>query len=49
MPRRRGTTVGTFVIAAIVVAAMIYAAFGLDGWPAMQTPYVIGEVEPSLQ
>ena len=39
MYRQRGRTVGTFIIGAIVVAAVIYAAFGRSG-PTMLTPHM---------
>jgi hypothetical protein len=41
MYRRRGRTVGTIIIGAIIVAAMIYVAFVGSGSTAMQTPFVI--------
>jgi hypothetical protein len=42
MNRRRGRTVGTFIIGAIVVVAVVYAAFGRLGSATMPTPHVIG-------
>jgi len=42
----RGRTVGTFIIGAIVLAAVVYAAFGRLGSTTMPTPYVIGMAEP---
>jgi hypothetical protein len=48
MNRRRGRTEGTFMIGAIVAAAVTYTAFaGLHPRP-MPSPYVIGAIEPSL-
>jgi hypothetical protein len=46
MYRRRGRTVGTIIIGAIVIAAMICVAFGGSGLTAMQTPFVIAAAEP---
>jgi hypothetical protein len=41
MHRRSGRTVGTIIIGAIVVAAVICSAFAGRGSTAMQTPFVI--------
>lgn len=52
MYRRRGRTVGTFIIGAIVVVAVIYAAFGRLGSSTMPTPHVraqLGMAETSQQ
>jgi hypothetical protein len=52
MYRHRGRTVGTFVIGAIIVVAVIYAAFGRLGWSTMATPHVraqLGAAETSQQ
>jgi len=52
MYRHRGRTVGTFIIGAILVVALIYAAFGRSGSSTMLTPHVkaqIGAVEGSLR
>lgn len=52
MYRHRGRTVGTFIIGAIVVIAVIYAAFGRLGSSTMPTPHVkaqIGAAETSQQ
>jgi hypothetical protein len=46
MYRHRGRTVGTFIIGAIVLAVVIYAAFGRLGSTTMPTPHVIGMAEP---
>lgn len=46
MHRRRGRTVGTLIIGAIIVASMIYAAFAGLSSTAMQTPFVIAAAEP---
>jgi hypothetical protein len=48
MHRRRGRTVGTIVVSAIVVAVMIYAVFGGLGLKAMHMPFVIATAEPEL-
>lgn len=40
MYRRRGRTVGTFIIGAIVVVALIYVALGRLGSSTMPTPHV---------
>ena len=40
MYRQRGRTIGTFIIGAIVVVAVIYAAFGRLGSSTMPTPHV---------
>ena len=52
MYRQRGRTVGTFIIAAIIVVAVIYAAFGPARTTAMLTPHMraqLGAAEPSPQ
>jgi hypothetical protein len=49
MYRRRGRTVGTFIIGAIVLAAVIYTVFAGLGSTTMPTPYVIGTAQSSLQ
>ena len=49
MYRRRGRTVGTFVIGAIIVATAVYVAFGGLHYTTMPSPYVIGAGEPSLK
>ena len=52
MYRHRGRTVGTFIIGAIVVIAVIYAAFGRLGSSTMPTPHVkaqLGAAETSQQ
>jgi hypothetical protein len=52
MYRHRGRTVGTFIIGAIVVIAVIYAAFGRLGSSTMPTPHVkaqLGTAETSQQ
>jgi hypothetical protein len=52
MYRHRGRTVGTFIIGAIVVAALIYAAVGRVGSSTMPTPHVkaqLGTGETSQQ
>ena len=52
MYRHNGRTVGTFIIGAIVVAALIYAAFGRLGSSTMPTPHVkaqLGTAETSQQ
>jgi hypothetical protein len=46
MYRRRGRTVGTIIIGAIIIAAMICVAFGGSGLTAVQTPFVIAAAEP---
>jgi hypothetical protein len=46
MHRRRGRTVGTIIIGAILIAAVICLAFGGSGLIAMQTPFVIAAAEP---
>ena len=48
MYRRRGRTVGTVIIAAVVVVAVIYSAFGRLGSTTMPMPYVTGTTEPSV-
>ena len=48
MHRRRGRTVGTIVVGAMVVAVMIYAVFGGLGLKAMHTPFVIATAAPEL-
>jgi DNA-binding response OmpR family regulator len=40
MYRQRGRTIGTFVIGALVVVAVIYAAFGRLGSSTMPAPHV---------
>jgi hypothetical protein len=45
MHRRRGKTVGTIMVAAIVVGATIYSAFAGLGSTAMQTPFVIATAQ----
>jgi hypothetical protein len=40
MYRQRGRTVGTFIIAAIVVVVLIYAALGRLGSSTMLTPHL---------
>ena len=47
MQRRRGRTIGTFVIGAIVVGAFVYLAFGGARSTTMPGPHVIGAAEPS--
>ena len=52
MHRHRGRTVGTFIIGAIVVIAVIYAAFGRLGSSTMTMPHVkaqLGTAETSQQ
>ena len=52
MYRHRGRTIGTFIIGAIVVIAVIYAAFGRLGLSTMPTPHVraqLGAAETSQQ
>ena len=52
MHRHRGRTVGTFIIGAIVVIAVIYAAFGRRGSSTIPTPHVkalLGTAETSQQ
>ena len=52
MYRHRGRTVGTFIIGAIVVVALIYAAFGRLGSSTMLTPHVkaqLGTTETTQQ
>ena len=52
MYRHRGRTVGTFIIGAIVVIAVIYAAFGRLGSSTMPMPHVkaqLGTAERSQQ
>ena len=52
MYRHRGRTVGTFVIGALVVVAVIYAAFGRLGSSTMPSPHVkaqLGTAETSQQ
>jgi hypothetical protein len=52
MCRHRDRTVGTFIIGAIVVAVVIYAAFGRLGSSTMPTPHVkaqLGTAETSQQ
>jgi hypothetical protein len=52
MYRQRGRTIGTFIIGAIVVVAVIYAAFGRLGSSPMPTPHVraqLGTAETSQQ
>ena len=52
MYRHNGRTVGTVIIGAIVVAALIYAAFGRLGSSTMPTPHVkaqLGTAETSQQ
>jgi hypothetical protein len=52
MYRHRGRTTGTFIIGAIVVIAVIYAAFGRLGSSTMPTPHVkaqLGTAETSQQ
>lgn len=48
MRRRRGRTVGTFIIGAIVAAAVAYVAIAGLHPSTMLSPYVIGAIEPSL-
>lgn len=47
--RRRSRTVGTFIVGAIIVATVVYVAFGGLGFTTMPAPYVIGAGEPSLK
>ena len=42
MYRRRGRTVGTFIIGASIVATVVYVAFGGLRSATMPSPYVIG-------
>jgi hypothetical protein len=52
MYHHRGRTVGTFIIGAIVLAAVIYAAFGRLGSSTIPTPHVraqLGTAETSQQ
>ena len=44
MYRRRGRTVGTFIIGAIIVVALIYTAFGRLGSSKTPIPHVKAEV-----
>jgi hypothetical protein len=44
MYRHRGRTIGTFVIGALVVVAVIYAAFGRLGTSTMPAPHVKGQL-----
>jgi hypothetical protein len=46
MHRRRGRTVGTLIIGAIVAAAVAYTAFAGSHPRPMPSPYVIGAIEP---
>jgi hypothetical protein len=48
MNRRRGRTEGTFMIGAIVAAAVAYTAFAGLHRSTMASPYVIGAIDPSL-
>jgi hypothetical protein len=41
MYRRRGRTVGTVIIGAIMIAMLIYAVFGRYFSTTMSTPYLI--------
>ena len=52
MYRRCGRTVGTFIIGAIVVVALIYAAFGRFRSTTIPTPHLraqVGTAEPTLK
>ena len=52
MYRQRGRTIGTFIVGAIVVVVLIYAALGRLGSSTMSTPHVkaqIGASESSPQ
>jgi hypothetical protein len=52
MYRHNGRTVGTFIIGAIIIAAVVYAAFGRLGSSTMPTPHVkaqLGAAETSQQ
>ena len=52
MYRRRGRTIGTFIIGAIVVAAVIYAAFGRLVSGTLPIPHVRAQLdtaEPSAR
>jgi hypothetical protein len=47
MYRRRGRTVGTFIIGAIVVVALIYTAFGRLDSSRTPIPHLKAEAEKS--
>lgn len=48
MYHHRGRTVGTFIIGAIVVATVIYVAFGRSGTTAMLTPHMRAQLGAEL-
>jgi hypothetical protein len=49
MYRPSGRAIGTVIIAAVVVVAVIYSAFGRLGSTTMPMPYVTGAAGSSLQ
>jgi len=48
MYRRRGRTLGTFIIGAIVVAAVIYAAFGRLVSGTLPIPHVRAQLDTAV-
>ena len=48
MYRRRGRTLGTFIIGAIVVAAVIYAAFGRLVSGTLPIPHVRAQLDTAM-